>query len=193
MKPTHILFCLLLFISNALFAQSYGNEWIQYNQKYYSFKIVTTGIHKLDYSTLSNAGVPLTSFTSANIQLFGREKEIPLFIEDGGDQSLDSGDYILFYAERNDAWLDATLYESSDAIGNPKYSLYNDTIQYFLRGILARQICVFQKKFLQITPILLLVISFYSKNHNIFQTITMKVKKLRMHQVLFTLLGKVGG
>jgi hypothetical protein len=131
MKPIHILFCLLLFISNALFAQSYGNEWIQYNQKYYSFKIVTTGIHKLDYSTLSNAGVPLTSFTSANIQLFGREKEIPLFIEDGGDQSLDSGDYILFYAERNDAWLDATLYESSDAIGNPKYSLYNDTIQYF--------------------------------------------------------------
>ena len=131
MKSKYLLLLVAIIISNLLKAQTFGNEWIQYNQKYYSFKIINTGIHKLDYTTLNNAGIPLNTFNTGNIQLFGREKEIPLYIVDGGDQSLDSGDYILFYAERNDAWLDESLYESSEAVGNPKYSLYNDTINYF--------------------------------------------------------------
>lgn len=111
--------------------QNYGNEWINYNQKYYSFKVNTSGIHKLDYASLSAANIPLATFSTENIQIFGKEKEIPLYIEDGGDSNLGPGDYILFYAEQNDGWLDSTLYETPNDIGNPKYSLYNDTIQYF--------------------------------------------------------------
>ncbi len=113
------------------YSQTYGNEWIAYNQKYYAFKIAQTGIHKLDYSILSAAGIPTGSFFSANIQIFGREQEIPIHVEDGGDNQINSGDYILFYAEKNDGWLDTTLYESPSDVGNPKYSLYNDTIEYF--------------------------------------------------------------
>jgi hypothetical protein len=121
----------LLFTSNFCVSQTYGNEWINYSQTYYKFEVVQTGIYKLNYSDLSNASVPTTSFTSANIQIFGREKELPLFITDGGDNSLDPGDYILFYAEKNDGWLDSTLYPHPEKIGNPAYSLYNDTINYF--------------------------------------------------------------
>jgi hypothetical protein len=66
-----------------------------------------------------------------NMQIFGKEKEIPLFMVDGGDNSFDSGDYFLFYAERNDGWLDSTLYTNPTEIGNPNYSLYNDTLTYF--------------------------------------------------------------
>lgn len=126
----------ILFLCNVLsfgyaFGQTYGNEWIDYSQKYYSFKVSSSGIHRLDYSTLISAGIPISSFSSANIQIFGREKEIPLHIEDNNDSSMDPGDYILFYAEKNDGWLDTTLYESTSDMGNPKYSLYNDTIQYF--------------------------------------------------------------
>ncbi len=131
MKTT--LFLLLFCISSHFnsFAQVYGNEWIQYNQKYYAFKIHTSGIHKIDYSALQNATITPNTFSSQNIQIFGREQEIPLYIEDGGDSSFDPGDYLLFYAEKNDGWLDSTLYASASDVGNPKYSLYNDTIQYF--------------------------------------------------------------
>jgi hypothetical protein len=126
-------FLLLAFlsISRLLLGQQFGNEWINYNQSYYSFKITTTGVFKIDYATLAASSVPMTSFTTENIQLFGREKEIPIYLEDGGDSSFDPGDYLLFYAEQNDGWLDTSLYASSGDIGNPKYSLYNDTIHYF--------------------------------------------------------------
>jgi hypothetical protein len=74
----------------------------------------------------------LSSLSSSNLQIFGKEKEIPLFIQDGGDEAIENGDFILFFAERNDGWLDSTLYDNEEWIGNPKYSLYNDTLQYFL-------------------------------------------------------------
>ena len=126
-----LIVCLLFFNLFAYQAQNFGNEWINYNQKYYSFPIVQSGIYKLDYSTLLSAGIPLNTFQTANIQVFGREKELSVFIEDGGDNTLNNGDYILFYAQRNDGWLDSTLYDDPSWLGNPKYSLYNDTIQYF--------------------------------------------------------------
>jgi hypothetical protein len=129
-----IVLSLFIFLSLFCFqtkAQTYGNEWITYSQKYYQFQIVQTGIYRIDHTQLANAGIPLNTFSSANIQVFGREKEIPLFIVDGSDNSIDSGDYILFYAEKNDGWLDSTLYPNPDKIGNPAYSLYNDTINYF--------------------------------------------------------------
>ena len=131
MKQVYLLFLSLLFSSSTL-SQVNGNEWINYNQNYYSFSVYQTGIHKIDYLALASSNVPVQAFSSDNIQIFGREKEIPLYIEDGGDGTIDNGDYILFYAEKNDGWLDSTLYDDPSWIGNPKYSLYNDTIQYFL-------------------------------------------------------------
>ena len=110
--------------------QIFGNEWIQYDQRHYAFDVVETGIYRINYAELLASGVPVGQFTSSNIQIFGREKEIPILIEDGGDNTLNPGDYILFFAERNDGWLDSMLYENG-GVGNPKYSLYNDTIQYF--------------------------------------------------------------
>tara|TARA_B110000046_G_scaffold48754_1_gene54124 strand:+ start:7423 stop:12588 length:5166 start_codon:yes stop_codon:yes gene_type:complete len=124
-----VLSLLSCFIS---LAQNYGNEWISYDQKHFSFPILESGIHKIEYAAMVNAGIPLGSISSANLQIFGKEKEIPIYIEDGGDAVIDNGDYVLFYAEANDGWLDSTLYDEEEWIGNPKYSLYNDTLQYFL-------------------------------------------------------------
>lgn len=137
---------LLLFTVGNLSAQTYGNEWINYSQKYYSFKVypnnipntfgpTTTQDHRvymIDYNTLQAAGIPLGGISSDNLQVFGREKEVPIYINDGGDSSIDPGDYILVVAKRNDGWLDSTLYLNPSKIGDANYSLYNDTIQYFL-------------------------------------------------------------
>ena len=131
-SPLKIAPLLITFLSAlSLYSQNYGNEWINFNQKYYSFNVYSSGVHKIDFSTLSSSGIPINTFNSQNIQIFGKEREIPLYISDGGDSFMNPGDFILFYAEQNDGWLDSTLYEQPTDIGNPKYSLYNDTIQYF--------------------------------------------------------------
>lgn len=126
-----ILSIFTFFVAFNSFSQTYGNEWIEYNQTYYRFEVAQTGIYKIDYNTLVNAGVPVTSFSTKNMQLFGQQKEQPIYVVDGNDQSFDQGDYFLFYAKKNDGWLDSTLYADPTTIGNPSYSLYNDTINYF--------------------------------------------------------------
>jgi len=130
MMKIYLLFLTVLTITFAQ-SQTFGNEWINYNQKYYALNIVQSGIYKIDYNTLISSGIPISTFSSSNIQIFGRQREIPIHIEDGGDDALNIGDYILFYAEKNDGWLDSTLYPNPNWMGNPRYSLYNDTIQYF--------------------------------------------------------------
>ncbi|MDX2359935.1 MAG: C25 family cysteine peptidase [Crocinitomicaceae bacterium] len=144
-QHTLLLLLMILTFSGSSFGQTYGNEWINYNQQYYSFQVIPgnsygtnfgdpnsvySGIYMIDYNTLNNAGIPISSFSSENIQIFGKEKEVPLYIVDGGDSSIDPGDYILFYTERNDGWLDSILYNPNEA-GNGYYSLYNDTLNYF--------------------------------------------------------------
>ncbi|MCR9172703.1 MAG: C25 family cysteine peptidase [bacterium] len=132
MKQARLIILLLILISPiSLQAQTYGNEWINYSQSYYKFQIWEDGVYRLDYNTLSSANIPLSSFQTPNIQIFGKQREIPLFIEDGGDNTFDPGDYILFYAEKNDGWLDSAMYTNPSDIGNPAYSLYNDTLTYF--------------------------------------------------------------
>lgn len=133
-KLLHTILFFFLFCSLSCewtFSQSYGNEWINYSQRYYSFPISQTGLKRINYDDLSNAGIPLGSFTHEQIQIFGRQQEVPLWIETNGDGTFDPGDYILFYAEKNDGWLDSTLYLDASKAANPTYSLFNDTIHYF--------------------------------------------------------------
>ena len=68
----------------------------------------------------------------SNFQVFGFEKEQPILVEDGGDASFDSGDFILFYAQENTTWLDSILYDVPNDVSNRYYPHYNDTITYFL-------------------------------------------------------------
>ncbi len=126
-----LIITLILFVSFSVFSQKNGNEWINYSQKYYSFKVIQEGVYKMDYDHLTKSGINLRTIKSENIQLFGREREVPLYIEDGGDNRIDSGDYVLFYAKYNDGWIDSLLYVKPTDIGNPAYSVANDTIHYF--------------------------------------------------------------
>jgi hypothetical protein len=115
---------------------SYGNEWINYAQKYFSFKIHQTGWYRLDYVTIQNgllaAGDDISTIPSDRFQVFGREKELYLTVSDGGDGTIDPGDYIAFYAYRNDGWKDSTLYYDVNDMSDTYYSFANDTIHYYL-------------------------------------------------------------
>jgi len=86
----------LLFCSTVGFSP-YGNEWIDYNQQYFSFKVFKNGVYKLDYNQLQLAGVPVDFIAPENFQIFGFEKQQEIWIQGGGDGSFDPGDFIVFY------------------------------------------------------------------------------------------------
>jgi Peptidase family C25 len=123
----------LFFVSNSSSAQIFGNEWIDYSQKYYKFKIHQEGIYRIDRNTLLQAlGVQLGSLDPRSIQIFGREKEVPILIVGESDGIFNVEDYIEFYANKNDGWIDQKLYGDSVPSLHPHYSLVNDTICYYL-------------------------------------------------------------
>lgn len=126
-----ILSILTLFLTFSIQAQ-YLNDWIDYDQKYYQFKIFQDGIYKIDYATMAAAGVPVGTVDPQDFQVFGFAKEQAILVEDGGDGSFDAGDYIVFHAQKNTTWLDSSLYDLSSDVLNKYYPLYNDTITYYL-------------------------------------------------------------
>lgn len=135
-----LLFTLSLFFAGSfsMLAQNYSNGWIDYssNKRYLKFPVAQDGIYKIDYNTLDFAvqlvGKNLSEIDPRSIQLFARGEEQYIYAEGAADGSFDSGDFIEFYAEKNDGWLDEVMYPSASEHTNPYYSLYNDTIYYFL-------------------------------------------------------------
>jgi hypothetical protein len=127
-----ILAIALMFLSFVSFSQPYNNSWINYSQQYFKFKIAENGLYRIDSLTLFNAGIPLNTIDPRNIQLFARGQEIPLYINGENDGVLNTNDYVEFYAQKNDGWLDEGFYGGASNHPNPYYSLINDTISYFL-------------------------------------------------------------
>lgn len=121
-----------IFLALQLLGQNYGNQWIDYSRQHYKLPILQSGVHRITFETMQAAGIPVSTISANEFRLFGRDKEIPVRVFDNGNNQLDPGEYIEFFAERNDGWLDSSLYNNPNTIGNPAYSMYNDTIFYFL-------------------------------------------------------------
>lgn len=129
-------YCQLL-LPTASSSQPYWNEWINFSQKYYKIPVTQNGIYRLDYSTLSNAGIPVSTLDPHNIQIFFRGEEQYIYIKGEADSIFNSSDYIEFYGQKNDGTLDSILYKGDlynkpARQPNPYYSLFNDTSAYFL-------------------------------------------------------------
>lgn len=121
----------LVLISSFLQAQPFGNEWIDYSQRYYKFTIAEDGVYRITFNDLANAGIPISGISPENIQLFAANKEVPIYIEGGDDGFFNSSDYIEFIGKKNDGSLETSLYDTPDDQPNPYYSLFNDSLNYF--------------------------------------------------------------
>lgn len=130
-KTLHITLIFLVLCTSAG-AQQAGNEWINYDQQYFTIPIAQRGVYRVDYNTLLNAGVPVGSFDPRSFQIFARGQEQPIFVRNESSGQFLPGDYIEFFAQANDGWFDAGFYDSPQKHPNPNYSLINDTITYFL-------------------------------------------------------------
>ena len=128
----YLLLSVTLFIlfSEGLQAQSYGNEWINYNQTYYKIKISQDGLYRDTYSVLQQSGIPVSTINGSDFQIFGRGQEVPMYVST--NSILSNTDYIEFYALKNDGALDSNMYENTAWQGNVRLSLFNDTAAYFL-------------------------------------------------------------
>lgn len=131
-KRLLIVIFFFVFTSLHLVAQNYGNEWINYSQKYYRINISSTGLYRIDYTTLINSGIPLSSINPKNFQLFIKGQEQYININDENDNVFNVTDYIEFYAKKNDGRTDSIAYESYMALPNPYIAMYNDTNCAFL-------------------------------------------------------------
>ncbi len=155
-----------------VFSQPYNNNWINYSQQYYKFKVSETGVYRIDSTVLVDAGIPLSSINPRNFQLFARAAEVPIYIEGENDGIFNGVDFIEFHGKRNDGWLDEQLYGGAQNHPNPYYSLINDTINYYLtwNSSLAnnRLIVEFDTSFTNFTPVSYFnkeVIEYYSSGH----------------------------
>lgn len=135
---TRLLLLILVALTQFTVAQPLANDWIDYNpsRTYLKVKIAKNGLYRIPYASLNfalqNIGENLNAIDPRSMQIFGRGEEQFIHIEGQSDGSFDPGDYIEFYAEKNDGWADQVLYPSAQQHTNPHYSLYNDTATYFL-------------------------------------------------------------
>lgn len=121
-----------LLLSYATKAQTYGNEWIKYNQQYYKIPVTQKGIYKLSYNDLVNAGIPIAAVKPKELQIFHRGQEQSILVNSTSTEIFANGDEVLFYGEGNDGMLDAQMYKDPSMLVNKYYNLYSDTTAYFL-------------------------------------------------------------
>ncbi len=127
-------FLLFVFFPLACFAQ-YSNSWVTHNQQYYKISVATTGIYRLTYDQLQQAGVPVNSIDPRLIQIFRRGQEQAIYFKHNqlpADNKFDNGEYLEFYGEKNDGEMDSKLYQPASAQPHKYYNLYSDTAAYFL-------------------------------------------------------------
>ncbi len=129
---TFLLLIALLFCSAWLLAQPYGNEWINYSQRYYKIPIYEDGVYRISFNDLADAGIPISSINPQHLQMYANGQAIPIYVAGEEDGIFNTSDYIEFVGRRNDGRMESVLFPSPEDHANPYYSLYNDTLHYFL-------------------------------------------------------------
>ncbi|HEX3934902.1 MAG TPA: hypothetical protein VHW43_09515, partial [Puia sp.] len=124
-----LLTFLFLLVTLQVAAQPYYNEWINYSNTYYKFKVGSTGLYRISSSVLAANG--LGGVPAQNFQLFRNGQEVPIFTTQATGP-LGAGDYIEFWGLMNDGVPDKPLYRSPTYQHTTHSSLETDTAEYFL-------------------------------------------------------------
>lgn len=124
-----ILLALLILTAFTAKSQEFNNEWINYNQTYYKFKVGATGLYRITQPLLSSLGIGNTP--AEYFQLWRNGKQIPLYTT-VATGVLSSSDYIEFWGEKNDGKPDNILYRNPDYQLSNEHSLQTDTAAFFL-------------------------------------------------------------
>jgi len=108
-----------------------GN-WIDYTASYVKLGVAKDGIYRVFGSDLQALGVNLAEIQPATLQLLKKGKQQPIFVNNGSDNSFDTGDYIEFLGERN---MGDPNYRIPNAYGEPYneyFDRFTDTTIYWV-------------------------------------------------------------
>lgn len=120
---------LLLCLPVAIMAQQYNNEWINFNQTYYKFKVGATGVYRIPQTVIAAAGLGGTP--AQQFQLWRNGQQVPVY-SSVASGPLGAGDYLEFWGEANDGKPDKALYFNQSYQHTDKTSFQTDTATYFL-------------------------------------------------------------
>lgn len=110
-------------------AQTYNNEWIDFNNTYYKFKVGKDGLYRIPETTLRANGLENTP--AQDFKLYRNGVEVPLYTSVPNGQ-IPAGGYIEFWGKANDGEPDRPLYRDARFQHSTRYNLHSDTAIYFL-------------------------------------------------------------
>ncbi len=126
--------------------QAYASNSVLSSGTWYKVAVTSTGVYKLDYDFLKNkCGFDLANTSFSSLAVFGNGggmvptlnatdrpddiQENPTYIADNnGNNKVDQGDYILFYAQGPDSW----SYDTAQHRYAYTKNLYADSSYYFI-------------------------------------------------------------
>jgi hypothetical protein len=128
-----LVFFIIYFAALSTPAQNYGNEWINYSQKYFKVPIPREAIYRIDSVTLAKY-YTLTTLDPNNLQVFIKGKEQFIYIRGESDGKINTGDYIEFYANPLMGDIDSLVYTDIKYVPNPylPITIYADTLYAFI-------------------------------------------------------------
>lgn len=129
MKRILLSISILFITAGFASAQSYMNEWIDYNKTYYKFRTGGSGIFRIPQSQLAAAG--LGSVNAAHFQLWKNGEEIAVYTS-SSTGVLPSNGFIEFWSNANDGEWEKRLYLDPQTQINPTVSLFSDSVTWFL-------------------------------------------------------------
>lgn len=135
-----LLWLFLVFVCFSRLAQAqmvngadtlYGNEWIKYQNQYLRIKVAADGVYRIPQQQLTAAGFPAGSVPASALRLYRYGAQVPVFTST--ENTLSDGDFVEFWGESNKGAIDRYLADNPEAaLLNPQYSLFNDTVIYYL-------------------------------------------------------------
>mgnify|MGYP003380657771 FL=1 len=96
MKPI-LPFVVLLLIAATSVAQ-YGNEWVDHERRYWKFEVYANGTYRIDLTALANSGFPVSQVDPRHLMLFGKEQQVPIYVEGEADGEFNPGDFLAVLA-----------------------------------------------------------------------------------------------
>lgn len=121
--------CFLAMLAKPTSAQVFGNEWINYNQSYYKFRVFKDSVYRITAAELFALGMPNT-VSGSQLQLLREGVEQPIFVSNNGVLGL--ADFIEFWATKADGKPNKPLYANPANQSNPFTHIVSDSAYYFL-------------------------------------------------------------
>ncbi|MEJ8818515.1 putative type IX secretion system sortase PorU2 [Lacibacter sp. H407] len=120
-----ILFCGI----TAATAQTYMNEWIDFNKTYFKFKVGATGVYRISQSQLNAMGI--ANADASHFQLWRNGQQVPVYTS-AASGTLPTNGFIEFWGQVNDGKWEKRMYLDPSYQINDNWSVYTDTSAYFL-------------------------------------------------------------